>query len=212
MNREEVTTNNTVELTGLVVGEPTFNHEVFGEKFYQIMLEVRRQSDNTDTLPVVVSERLVDIGSIKVDQYMRVAGQLRTFNKHSEEHHRAKLIISVFAREIEEVEEYSDDQNSVVLRGFICKEPNFRTTPLGRDICDVLLAINRPYGKSDYIPNIAWGRNARYMGNLSVGTEVTVTGRLQSRTYIKKFEGGAEEERTAYEVSISKMEVHTDEM
>lgn len=212
--------NNNVRLQGYVAktglddnGKPVFNHEVFGEKFYQFHLEVARQSDTDDVLPITVSERLVDIDSIQEGDYVEVVGQVRTYNKVTEG--GKKLLISVFAQEITINGEHSvnaNKDNSVELMGFICKEPVYRKTPLGREICDLLLAVNRPYGKSDYIPCICWGRNARFAASLAISTQLEVKGRLQSREYIKKLDEDNTEKRVAYELSVSKLDVVGEEV
>lgn len=212
--------NNNVRLQGYVAktglddnGKPVFNHEVFGEKFYQFHLEVARQSDTDDVLPITVSERLVDIDSIQEGDYVEVVGQVRTYNKVTEG--GKKLLISVFAQEITINGEHSvnaNKDNSVELMGFICKEPVYRKTPLGREICDLLLAVNRPYGKGDYIPCICWGRNARFAASLAISTQLEVKGRLQSREYIKKLDEDNTEKRVAYELSVSKLDVVGEEV
>ena len=202
--------NNHIVLSGEVAGAPEFNHEIYGEKFYVFPLMVSRKSGNTDTLPIMVSERLVDLAGIQSGINVQVSGEIRTYNQKLNESSKARLIISVFARELSfvEPEENDEDINAVVLKGYICKQPNYRKTPLGREICDVLLAVNRPYGKSDYIPCIAWGRNAGYAEGLEVGTSMSIHGRLQSRNYTKRLSEDECEERVAYELSINKLEIN----
>lgn len=201
--------NNTINLSGTVSRLPEYSHEVYGEKFYQFMMDTNRTSGQADTLPITVSERLIDLSELQVGVTVEVSGQIRTYNKHEETKNR--LIISVFARELDFLEEteglYFPDTNQVYLTGFVCKEPNYRKTPLGREIADVLLAINRPYGKSDYVPGIAWGRNAKFASGLQNGTKLEIQGRLQSRVYQKRISETETEEHVAYEVSISKLEV-----
>ena len=184
----------------------TFSHQVFGEGFYTMELLVRRLSDSEDRIPVMVSERLLDITQDYTGQYIEIHGQFRSYNRHEEKHNR--LDHSVFAREVNFVEEQDESLpvNQIFLDGFICKPPVYRKTPLGREIADMLLAVNRPYSKSDYIPCICWGRNARYASAFEVGEHVQIIGRIQSRTYIKKLSDTLTEERTAYEVSVSKLE------
>lgn len=204
--------NNQATVRGEVVSGFAFSHEIFGEKFYLFDLLVQRLSDQDDTIPIMVSERLIDVTSDFVGQYLEVSGQFRSYNKHEERKNR--LVLSVFAREVVVLEEEPGNANSntVDLTGYLCKAPVYRKTPLGREIADVLLAVNRPYGKSDYIPCISWGRNARYMAEQSVGTQLNVVGRIQSREYVKQIPGTEEtEKRVAYEVSISKFSVIEDE-
>lgn len=203
--------NNKVTLGGKVVGEFTYRHEVYGEKFYLVNMLLRRISGTYDVIPVMVSDRLVDVEKDYTDCNILVTGQFRSYNKHDED--KDRLILSVFAREISFVDEIADGQNPnhISLDGYICKDPSYRKTPLGREIADVMLAVNRPYGKSDYIPCICWGRNARYAGILDVGTHIKITGRIQSREYQKKLDDGTTDVRTAYEVSASKIELVEEE-
>jgi single-stranded DNA-binding protein len=205
--------NNKVTLSGEIVSNFEFSHEIFGEGFYTAMLASERLSGEKDIIPITVSERLVDVKEDWTVRFVRVPGQLRSYNKHDEE--RNHLILSVFVREFEEWEEDGTirptDENEIFLDGHICKPPSYRKTPLGREIADILLAINRPYGKSDYIPCIAWGRNARFAENLEVGTRLQIKGRIQSREYQKQILDEEMETRTAYEVSVSKLEVVKDE-
>lgn len=197
-------TNNKVKLTGTVVSEPEFSHEVYGEQFFNLFLEVKRISGVADIVPLTISERLFNREDKCTGTVVRVSGQFRSFNKHEENKNR--LVLSVFVREIERVVNDYDEENEIEIDGFVCKDPVYRKTPLGREIADILFAVNRSYGKSDYIPCIAWGRNAVYASGLPVGTHLKITGRIQSRKYIKRYLDGAEEERTAYEVSVSKIE------
>lgn len=204
--------NNHLILVGKIVSEKTYSHEIYGEKFYIFNLEVVRLSSTTDIIPITISERLLTELQIEIGKEVRVEGQFRSYNSY--ENDRNRLILTVFAKEIEEVvktedsDEPKDDvTNEVTLVGYVCKRPIYRQTPFGREIADVLLAVNRAYNKSDYIPCIAWGRNARFCQNMEVGTEVKITGRVQSRTYEKKHEDGTVETRVAYEVSIASMEL-----
>ena len=201
MNYEEMN-NNRVMLTGKVAEEAKFSHEVFGEGFYEIKLEVPRLSAQTDLLPVTVSERLLSCHNASVGATLSVMGQFRSYNKVEQEHSR--LMLTVFARDILEVED-EINPNVIELEGYICKPPLYRTTPFKREICDLLLAVNRAYNKSDYIPCIAWGRNARYVNGLSVGDRIAIQGRIQSREYQKTTEQGTQITKTAYEVSISRV-------
>lgn len=208
---EEVITNNKVTIKGEVVSGFTFSHEIYGEGFYMIDVRCKRLSESYDTIPVMVSDRLMDVEKDYSGQLVSVSGQFRSYNRHEE--WKSKLILSVFARDIEFLEEVPDgsESNQIFLDGYICKEPVYRKTPLGREIADVLMAVNRPYGKSDYIPCICWGRNARYAYNFKTGERMCVWGRIQSREYIKKINEENVERRIAYEVSVSKIEDGTDE-
>lgn len=204
MNR--VYENNQVEIMGEVVSDFEFNHEVYGEGFYKSEIAVARLSGFTDYIPIMVSERLLDVKEDWRGQLLKITGTFRSFNKHEDK--RSKLILYVFAREIEVLD--SNDYeilNEVFLDGYICKPPIYRKTPLGREITDVLVAVNRSYGKSDYIPCILWGRNARYGSTFEVGTNLKFWGRVQSREYVKKISDTETEQRVAYEVSVSKVDV-----
>ena len=202
--------NNIITLIGTIVSDKQFSHEVYGEGFYTFDLEVPRLSENSDIIPVTASERILD-ENFKVGQKVIIDGQFRSYNNYENE--KNKLVLTVFVKDMKEVEEISEDQNpnEIILDGFICNKPIYRTTPFGREIADILLAVNRAYNKSDYIPCIAWGRNARFCQNMSVGERIKIWGRIQSRLYEKKFEDGTSETRRAYEVSISKLEVEKDE-
>ena len=191
---------------GEIASEFVFSHEVFGEGFYMVDILVKRLSNSSDRIPVMISERLVDVTQDYQGEYIQILGQFRSYNRHEEKKNR--LVLSVFAREISFVEEESDKMktNQIFLDGYICKMPVYRKTPLGREIADMLVAVNRPYGKSDYIPCICWGRNARFSSTFEVGGHVQVWGRIQSRDYMKKLDGDITETRTAYEVSVSKQE------
>lgn len=201
--------NNQITVSGELVSEFSFDHEVFGEKFYTTKLSAERKSGNIDVLPILISERIIDIKREWKGEMVKVYGQVRSYNKHEE--NKSRLILSVFAREFEEIEfEHEEpgsgnDENNILLDGYICKKPSYRKTPLGREISDILLAVNRPYGKSDYIPCIAWGRNAVYASGLEVGTRLQIEGRIQSREYQKRISDEECETRTAYEVSVSKL-------
>ena len=202
--------NNIITLIGTIVSDKQFSHEVYGEGFYTFDLEVPRLSENSDIIPVTASERILD-ENFKVGQKVIIDGQFRSYNNYENE--KNKLVLTVFVKDMKKVEEISEDQNpnEIILDGFICKKPIYRTTPFGREIADILLAVNRAYNKSDYIPCIAWGRNARFCQNMSVGERIKIWGRIQSRLYEKKFEDGTSETSRAYEVSISKLEVEKDE-
>ena len=203
---DKIIENNQVTIMGKVVTEFSFSHEVFGEGFYMVEVEVKRLSNSEDRIPLMISERLIDVTQDYTGEYIMVHGQFRSYNRHEEQKNR--LVLSVFVREISFMEEEPDGTktNSIWLDGYICKEPIYRKTPLGREIADLLLAVNRPYGKSDYIPCICWGRNARYASNFDVGEHVRIFGRIQSREYVKKLSETQTETRIAYEVSVSKLE------
>lgn len=198
--------NNQASLSGKIVSPFRFSHEVFGEGFYLFDLSVGRLSDSCDTIPVMASERLLDIHEDQIGKYAEINGQFRSYNYHSE--NRNRLLLSVFAREITLTDTESDTSkpNSIFLDGYVCKKPIYRKTPLGREIADLLLAVNRPYGKSDYIPCICWGRNARFADSFTVGGHVQLWGRIQSREYQKKLSETEIEKRIAYEVSVSKLD------
>ncbi|MBQ8631989.1 MAG: single-stranded DNA-binding protein [Lachnospiraceae bacterium] len=203
---DKVFDNNQVTIAGEIMGGFTFSHDVFGEGFYVMDISVGRLSESNDIIPIMVSERLVDVKKDYTGMHAVINGQFRSYNRHEES--RNRLVLSVFAREIEILEESADEvrPNYIFLDGFVCKPPIYRKTPLGREIADVLLAVNRPYGKSDYIPCICWGRNARYAEGFQVGEHIQIWGRIQSREYQKKISETEFEKRVAYEVSVSKLE------
>lgn len=204
MNREQE--NNKVTLSGEIVSNFEFSHEVYGEGFYTAMLASERLSGVEDVIPIMVSDRLVDVKADWIGRLVRVTGQFRSYNKF--DGNRKRLVLSVFVREFENREERTEqDKNTISLEGYICNEPILRGTPLGREITDIFLTVNRPYGKSDYIPCIAWGRNARFAGGLEVGTRLHIEGRIQSREYVKRISETESEKRMAFEVSVSKIEV-----
>ena len=208
---DKVIENNQVVIMGEIVSDFQFSHEIFGEGFYMIDVKVPRLSESSDIIPLMVSERLIDVEEDYKGLNITVQGQFRSYNRHEERKNR--LVLSVFAREIEFVDETpeSSKTNQIYLDGYICKEPIYRKTPLGREIADLLLAVNRPYGKSDYIPCICWGRNARFASGFTVGTRCEIWGRIQSREYIKKISEEDAQKRVAYEVSVSKMELMEDQ-
>ena len=204
---DKVIENNQVTIMGEIVSGFSYSHEIFGEGFYMVDVKVQRLSDSFDVIPMMVSERLIDVSADYRGYFVEVNGQFRSYNRHEERKNR--LVLSVFAREIvfvEEIEE-SAKTNQIFLDGYICKVPIYRKTPLGREIADLLLAVNRPYGKSDYIPCICWGRNARFASGFEVGERCSVWGRIQSREYMKKIDEEQVEKRVAYEVSVSKLEL-----
>ncbi len=207
--------NNYLTLVGKVTGEKKFSHEIYGERFYVFSLSIPRLSGNSDVIPVTVSERLITDDMLEEGKRLFIKGQFRSYNSYDQQKNR--LILTVFAKDIIEVKDDEDEENDivkkeivtneVVLTGYICKKPIYRQTPFGREIADLLLAVNRAYNKSDYIPCIAWGRNARFCQNIEVGVQVRIVGRVQSRTYEKKFEDGTVETRIAYEVSVGSLEL-----
>lgn len=203
---DKIIENNQVTIMGEVASQFRFSHEVFGEGFYMVDVLVKRLSNSDDRIPLMISERLIDVTQDYTGEYIMASGQFRSYNRHDEQKNR--LVLSVFVREVSFVEEELDGAktNNILLDGFICKAPIYRKTPLGREIADLLLAVNRPYGKSDYIPCICWGRNARYASGFEVGEHVQVLGRIQSREYVKKLTETETEKRIAYEVSVSKLE------
>lgn len=200
MNYEQMN-NNRVYLRGKIVSEPSFSHEVFDEKFYEFNLEVPRLSESYDTIPVTISEKLID-KRIKVGAEVTIDGQFRSYNKQQDG--KSKLVLTVFVRDVLENDE-AINPNIIELNGFVCKDPVFRTTPFKREICDILIAVNRAYNKSDYIPCIAWGRNARFVRDIKVGEAVSLVGRIQSREYQKRLSDDEILTKTAYEISITKI-------
>jgi primosomal replication protein N len=199
--------NNQVSMIGEIVSEFQFSHEVFGEGFYMVEIAVNRLSNYADYIPLMVSERLVNTEEDYTGQIIHVTGQFRSYNRHEEKKNR--LVLSVFVRELEFLDEVGEDEktNQIFLDGYICKEPIYRKTPLGREIADVLLAVNRSYGKSDYIPCICWGRNARFASGFEVGSHIQILGRIQSREYVKRIGEEETQRRIAYEVSVSKIDL-----
>lgn len=209
--------NNYLTLVGKVTGEKEFSHEIYGERFYTFKLGIPRLSGNQDVIPITISERLIGEDTLQEGKKLLVKGQFRSYNSYENE--RNRLILTVFAKDVMEVEEEESEEeeneivrkdtitNEVVLVGYLCKKPIYRQTPFGREISDILLAVNRAYNKSDYIPCISWGRTARFCQNLEVGSQVKVVGRVQSRMYEKKYEDGTVQNRVAYEVSVGSLEV-----
>lgn len=197
--------NNFATIVGTLVSNYEFSHEIFGEGFYRVKIQSERTSGAEDTLECIVSNRLADVTMDPTGERVRISGQFRSFNKRDEAIGHNRLILQVFVHEIESVDDAVADSDHIELKGFVCKEPGYRKTPLRREICDILIAVNRPYGKSDYIPVICWGRNARYGANLEVGKQVEIKGRIQSREYFKRDASGEKEAtpRVAYEVSAA---------
>lgn len=205
MQIESLLENNSVSIVGRIIEECKFSHEVYGEGFYVFKISSERLSDNEDVLPITVSERLIDKEQLTEGSIVDINGQLRSYNNYSDK--KNKLVLTIFARDIEILDVLGEkNPNQIILNGFICKPPIYRKTPFGREIADLLIAVNRAYNKSDYIPCIAWGRNARYTVNLKVGDNIKIWGRIQSRNYQKRI-GEKVEDKIAYEVSISKIEI-----
>ncbi len=194
--------NNKVYVKGEIITEARFSHEIYGEGFYEMDILVKRLSGQADVLPVTISERLIESSNLKIGSILSAIGQFRSYNKQVDG--KSKLMLTVFIREIVDGDYYKNP-NIIVLSGYICKPPIYRTTPFNREIADILIAVNRAYNKSDYIPCIAWGRNARFVKNLDVGEKVSISGRIQSREYQKKISETESKILTAYEVSISKL-------
>lgn len=204
--QQDLRENNIINLSGKILSNPKFSHEVYGEGFYTFTLETSRLSTLADKLPITISERLINSETVQIGKKVNITGQIRSYNSYSDK--KNHLLLTVFTRDILSYEEFENkNPNEVILNGFICKEPIYRTTPFGREITDILLAVNRAYNKSDYIPCIAWGRNARFAGKLQVGNNIKISGRMQSREYQKKLAEGEVVVKTAYEVSLSKIEV-----
>ncbi len=195
--------NNKVHLVGKVVSLPKLSHEVYEENFYELDLEVSRLSQSVDIIPIIIPEKILGEYNFEIGSILALNGQFRSYNKQIDG--KSKLVLTVFVREILSQTEKEENPNTIELTGFICKPPIFRTTPFKREICDILLAVNRAYNKSDYLPCIAWGRNARFAKNLSVGEKVSIFGRIQSRNYEKHYEDGRVEKKTAYEISVIKI-------
>ena len=207
---DKILGNNQVNVYGEVVSTFSYSHEVYGEGFYMLQLSVKRLSKVYDIIPLMISERLIDVTKDYRGCYLEASGQFRSYNRHEE--NRNRLVLSVFVRDvqIDEVEQGSEKPNYIFLDGYLCKPPVYRKTPLGREIADLLLAVNRPYGKSDYIPCICWGRNARYADGFSVGEHVQLEGRIQSREYQKQLGEDQVETRVAYEISVNKLDLVTE--
>lgn len=203
---DKILENNQVSIVGEIISDFQYSHEVYGEGFYMVEVAVSRLSNFSDYIPLMISERLIDTSQSYIRQKVYVTGQFRSYNRHEELKNR--LVLSVFVREIEFIEEETEEMksNQILLDGYICKDPIYRKTPLGREIADLLVAVNRSYGKSDYIPCICWGRNARFAARFEVGVHVQIWGRIQSREYVKRLNEDEVEKRTAYEVSVSKIE------
>lgn len=208
---DKIIENNQVTIMGEVASGFTYSHEVFGEGFYMVDVLVRRLSNSEDRIPLMISERLIDVTQDYTGEFIMVSGQFRSYNRHEEQKNR--LVLSVFVREAEFIEEELDGAktNHILLEGYICKKPIYRKTPLGREIADLLLAVNRPYGKSDYIPCICWGRNARFVSSFEVGNHIQIWGRIQSREYTKRTDEKDFIKKVAYEISVRSLNEEADE-
>jgi hypothetical protein len=200
---ERLNQNNAVKISGEIVSDFTYDHEMYGEGFYKVFVQVTRISGNLDTIPVMVSDRIIDVNKNLTGEMVAIEGEFRSYNKHLLGAN--KLLLFVLCKKIEIVK-YCMNEDEIFLRGFICKNPIYRKTPFKREISDLLIAVNRYYGKSDYIPCICWGRNARYAAGFEIGDEIVIRGRIQSRTYEKKISDTEFETRTAYEVSANMIE------
>ena len=203
--------NNTVEIGGRLASEIELSHEVFDEKFYKFYIETNRLSDFSDKLPIIISERVTNLNELNEGDILHISGQFRSYNEPTETG-KSRLVLSIFTKKIEKIEDESIlTLNDATFVGYICKAPIYRKTPLGREIADLLVAVNRTYKKSDYIPCILWGRNAKYCENLEIGTMVKLNGRIQSRKYEKKQADGSIKEKIAYELSVSKFSIILEE-
>ena len=200
----ELMNNNVATLCGVVEREPKYSHDMYGEGFYESVIVVPRLSDQVDKIPFTVSERLLVDGKIAVGNTVTLVGQLRSYNKIVG--NKSKLFLTLFVRDVADNDE-EQNPNVIDVVGYVCKPPVYRMTPFKREICDVLLAVNRAYNKSDYLPCIAWGRNARFVKDVPVGAKLTINGRIQSREYQKTLDSGEIETRLAYEVSVNRIEI-----
>lgn len=211
LNTGNYTENNNVVIAGTVASELIFSHEVYEETFYTFMFDVPRLSEVKDVIKVTISEKFLSGIDLSVGSKVLIRGQFRSYNNFTNIGN--KLILTVFVKDVEELNGYTEDvnENSIYLNGYICKQPVYRITPFGREIADILLAVNRSYNKSDYIPCIAWGRNAKFADSLKIGDNVIIKGRIQSREYQKKISDTEVENKTAYEVSVSKLELNKDD-
>ena len=207
--REKKQENNVAVANGIIEGNFQYSHTLLGEGFYKVHLLVKRISGRIDKIPLIVSERIVDVTEEWDGRAVEVVGQFRSFNRRMPDG-KARLELNLFVKYFVEFSE-ATDTNKIEITGFICMEPTYRITPSGRELCDIMVAVNRGYGKSDYIPCITWGRNARFAGRLEVGQKISLKGRIQSREYVKIYSEDEQETRTAYEVSISSLEVPKDD-
>ncbi len=202
--------DNEARVVGFVASELSFSHEVHTEVFYRFAVSCERLSENKDTILVTISERLLDKLELSVGNRIEVTGQFRSYNNYSGIGN--KLVLTLFAKSIRIAYDSEMCENEIYLNGYICKPVVYRVTPFGREIADILVAVNRAYNKSDYIPCIAWGRNAKYVSSLDVGTNIKIRGRMQSREYQKRVSDEEVITKTAYEVSVSNLETVKQEM
>lgn len=196
--------NNQVNICGKIVEELKFAYQISREGVYSTKIQVERLSNSFDVIPVLISEKLINVKEYYVGKTVQIKGQFHSRNYHKE--NKSHLLLYIFAEEIF-LEQNQNQENQIFLDGFICKQSAYRRTPLGREIADLLLAVNRPYGKSDYIPCICWGRNAKFAEKFKVGEHIQIWGRIQSREYIKRINKTETEKRIAYEVSINKLKM-----
>ncbi len=200
------TDNNQVMMSGIVESQYRYSHTAYGEDFYILEISVRRKSEARDSILLMVSDRIADVSRDERGRYVQILGQFRSYNMDDNGHSRLILTVFVLDMELEDQAGRQDISNSIYLDGYVCRKPVYRQTPRGREISDVLLAVHRSYARSDYLPCICWGRNARFAGNFKVGAHIRVWGRIQSRIYSKKTESGEIRENTAYEISVSNFE------
>lgn len=198
--------NNIIKVSGQIIDELRESHKIYNEIFYKFNIKIKRLSENYDILPVTISERLIDKNLMTPNKFINISGQIRSYNNYSSSDGKTKLILTIFARQIN-FDITDENPNQVYLNGYICKSPVYRKTPFGREITDILLAVNRSYNKSNYIPCIIWGRNAKLAAKLNIADNIKVHGRMQSREYQKKLTTGEILNKTAYELSVSKIEL-----
>ncbi len=208
--------NNQVTIAGEIISDFTYSHNVLGESFYEFRIAINRLSETIDIIPCLISERSFDVLKDNIGTYVKINGEFRSYNRYIEKLDKNVLVLTVFVRNIEiadkeDIKQNSKNNNNIILNGFICKDPIYRKTPLGREIADVLLAVNRSYGKTDYIPCVFWGRNAKFVSNLNVGDRLEVYGRIQSRKYVKKISDIESITKLAFEVSANLVYVKTKE-
>lgn len=198
--------NNIIKVSGQIIDELVESHKIYNEIFYKFHIKIKRLSENYDILPVTISERIIDKNLMTPDKFINIIGQIRSYNNYSSNDGKTKLILTIFARQIN-FEIPDENPNQAFLNGYICKSPVYRKTPFGREITDILLAVNRSYNKSNYIPCIVWGRNAKLAAKLNIADNIKVQGRMQSREYQKKLTNGEILNKIAYELSVSKIEL-----
>ena len=195
---------NAGRFVGCVLSEPVFSHENHGEDYFRIMLQIARLSGSADTLPLLVSRTQLEQTPVFAGERLAAEGEVRSFNNRSGV--GSKLVLTVFVRTLRSAQADEPDCNRLTLQGTLCRAPIYRRTPLGREICDLTLAVNRRYGRADYLPCICWGTVARNCAERAVGDELRLEGRFQSRSYVKKL-GEQSVSRTAYEVSAMSVQL-----